>query len=228
MITLSKKEKEKGPKTEEESKVFVDKDKDNIPDNSVDSPSYSFKGFDDEFFDRQLYKESRFDPEATSEAGAMGIAQFMPGTIKDMKERGLVPDDFDPYDPVQAKQAQRKYMNWINERPYLAKGTDEVKAAKSVMAYNWGVGNAKKFLTEQREKGVDIYDSTDWVNNIPKNKETNRYETKEYVQKIMNINDDSESQNKFEQNLFNSLKEYKKPMKFMEGGKNPVEQLLNN
>ena len=217
-----------GPETEEESKKFIDEDGDGIPDHSIDKYSYKFKGFDDEFFDRQLFKESKFDPTATSEAGAMGIAQFMPDTVQDMKDRGLVDKDFDPYDEKQARKAQRDYMNWISERPYLAKGSDEVQAAKFLMAYNWGVGNAKKFLTEQKNKGVDIYDSTDWIKNIPKNKKTKRYETKEYVQKIMNINDNDESQDNFEDDLFDSLQKNKKPITFIGGGKTPIEQLFNN
>ena len=44
-----------GPKTEDESIKFTDKDNDGIPDQGVDKYSYSFGGFDDEFFDRQLY-----------------------------------------------------------------------------------------------------------------------------------------------------------------------------
>src|SRR5262245_58079764 len=47
------------------------------------------------FFTRLIWQESRFDPEAVSSAGAMGIAQFMPHTAA---RRGLV----DPFEPLQA------------------------------------------------------------------------------------------------------------------------------
>lgn len=47
------------------------------------------------FLTRLVWVESRFQAEATSPAGAQGIAQFMPGTAA---ERGLA----DPYDPEKA------------------------------------------------------------------------------------------------------------------------------
>jgi len=48
-------------------------------------------GLPRDFFARLIWKESRFDPDAVSPAGAEGIAQFMPGTAE---LRGLV----DPFD----------------------------------------------------------------------------------------------------------------------------------
>src|SRR5947209_5129032 len=46
-----------------------------------------------DYLARLLWTESRFDPAATSPAGAQGIAQFMPGTAA---EEGLA----DPRDPA--------------------------------------------------------------------------------------------------------------------------------
>ena len=51
----------------------------------------------------QLYAESGFNPFAVSEAGAQGIAQFMPGTAAAM---GLD----DPFDPDAAIDAQAHLM----------------------------------------------------------------------------------------------------------------------
>lgn len=55
------------------------------------------------FLARLLWKESRFNPSAVSPKGAIGIAQFMPGTAK---LRGLE----DPFDPTAAIPASAKYL----------------------------------------------------------------------------------------------------------------------
>ncbi|MEM8646878.1 MAG: lytic transglycosylase domain-containing protein, partial [Pseudomonadota bacterium] len=55
------------------------------------------------FFARLLWQESRFNPNAVSPKGAMGIAQFMPGTAK---LRGLE----DPFDPKEAIMASAQYL----------------------------------------------------------------------------------------------------------------------
>ena len=52
----------------------------------------------------QLMAESNFDPNAGSAAGAQGIAQFMPGTAAAYGLR-------DPYDPVEAIDAQAHLMS---------------------------------------------------------------------------------------------------------------------
>ncbi|WP_158276939.1 lytic transglycosylase domain-containing protein [Paraconexibacter algicola] len=51
----------------------------------------------------QLRTESNFNPHARSSAGALGIAQFMPGTAQ---EYGL----HDPFDPAAAIDAQARLM----------------------------------------------------------------------------------------------------------------------
>lgn len=56
------------------------------------------------FFTRLIWQESAFRAEATSRAGAQGIAQFMPGTAA---ERGLA----DPFDPEQAVPASAHLLS---------------------------------------------------------------------------------------------------------------------
>jgi len=51
----------------------------------------------------QLYAESGFRPDARSSAGALGIAQFMPGTARAY--------DIDPLDPEQAIDGQAHYLH---------------------------------------------------------------------------------------------------------------------
>lgn len=53
------------------------------------------------FFTRLLWKESLFDPNAVSPAGAQGIAQFMPGTA----ERRKLEDPFEPIAAIAASAA---------------------------------------------------------------------------------------------------------------------------
>ncbi len=60
-------------------------------------------GLPRDFLARLIWKESRFDPNAVSPAGAEGIAQFMPGTAK---LRGLA----DPFDVGQAIPASARYL----------------------------------------------------------------------------------------------------------------------
>lgn len=59
-------------------------------------------GIDPNVFERQIGAESNFDPNVSSGAGAVGIAQFMPGTA-----RGL---GINPNNPQQALNAAAKLM----------------------------------------------------------------------------------------------------------------------
>lgn len=76
----------------------------------------------------QLKQESGFNPRAVSSAGAQGIAQFMPGTARAVGLR-------DPFDPVQAINAQAKLMK------QLLSQFGSVQLA--LAAYNAGPGNVK-------------------------------------------------------------------------------------
>jgi Transglycosylase SLT domain len=58
---------------------------------------------DPAFFARLLWRESLFDPNVVSDAGAQGIAQFMPDTAK---RRGLV----DPFEPLSAVKASAAFI----------------------------------------------------------------------------------------------------------------------
>ena len=80
----------------------------------------------EEILDRQVFKESRFNPLAESPAGARGLAQIMPGTESYMKEKGMIPEDFDAFNPEDSKMAQRAYMESLLDRSWN-KGSEEVK-----------------------------------------------------------------------------------------------------
>ncbi len=82
-------------------------------------------GISPDYFVRQIYLESGFNPNAQSGAGAAGIAQFMPGTA-----RGL---GINPWDPIAALKAAAQMM--ANSAHQY--GGDY---AKALAAYNAGSG----------------------------------------------------------------------------------------
>ncbi len=83
-------------------------------------------GIPPDYFVRQIYAESSFDPNASSPAGAVGIAQFEPGTAA-----GL---GINPYDPIQALSGAARLM-----ASYAIQYNGDY--AKALAAYNAGGGN---------------------------------------------------------------------------------------
>ena len=153
---------------------MVDKNYNKISD-YIEQPLSNFQGYSDDFYNRLWFKESEFDANANSGL-AQGYAQFTPNTIKELKRLNFVNDDFDVWDAEQSKDASKKYINYLSERPWInrlreeeGKSNPEVRAAKALMAYNWGPNKLKKVLThlKKENKGIDIYQSLDWVNKIP-------------------------------------------------------------
>lgn len=88
-------------------------------------------GINGVFFLRQINAESGFDPQARSNAGAIGIAQFEPATARSL--------GVDPLDPVAALQAAARVMAQYH-RDY---GGDD---AKALAAYNAGPGAVQQAL----------------------------------------------------------------------------------
>lgn len=89
-------------------------------------------GLPKDFFARLIWKESRFDPNAVSPAGAEGIAQFMPGTAG---MRGLA----DSFDIEQAIPASAKYLG------ELRSGFGNLGLAAA--AYNAGENRVSRWLS---------------------------------------------------------------------------------
>ena len=67
------------------------------------------EGLPVQFFTRLIWRESAFRPRAVSPAGALGVAQFMPGTAS---ERGLA----DPFDPAAAIPASARLLADLERR----------------------------------------------------------------------------------------------------------------
>src|SRR5215467_1676520 len=103
-------------------------------------------GIDPDIFVRQIQQESGFNPTAKSGAGALGIAQFMPGTAA-----GLGVDPSDPYASLDA--AAR--MDAQHLKQY---GGDW---SRTLAAYNAGPGAVEKY------GGVPPFEETQrYVSNI--------------------------------------------------------------
>lgn len=88
---------------------------------------------------RLLYQESHYRTdiitgEYISKAGAIGIAQFLPSTAREM--------NVDPYDPIQSIDGAARYLRKL----YGMFGDWKL----AVMAYNWGPGNVSAWLRTGR------------------------------------------------------------------------------
>jgi Transglycosylase SLT domain len=83
------------------------------------------------FFTRLLWKESLFDPNAVSPAGAQGIAQFMPGTAEIRKLE-------DPFDPMAAISASAAFLADLKK--------DFGNLGLAAAAYNAGEGRVARWL----------------------------------------------------------------------------------
>ena len=100
-------------------------------------------GIPPDYFVRQIEQESGFNPNAVSPAGAVGIAQFLPGTAA-----GL---GINPWDPIQALRGAATLMaNFA--RQY---GGDY---AKALAAYNGGTGTVQSAVNNC---------GANWLNCLP-------------------------------------------------------------
>ncbi|TMD59356.1 MAG: LysM peptidoglycan-binding domain-containing protein [Chloroflexi bacterium] len=86
-------------------------------------------GLSPNVFVRQINQESSFNPSAVSSAGALGIAQFEPGTAASL--------GVNPWDPVQSLQGASRLM-----ASYVRQFGGDI--AKALAAYNAGPGAVQR------------------------------------------------------------------------------------
>ena len=88
------------------------------------------------FFARLLWQESRFRSDEVSQAGAQGVAQFMPETAAEV---GLD----DPFDAMKALPASAKFLRKLRD--------DFGNLGLAAAAYNAGPGRIQKWLAKESE-----------------------------------------------------------------------------
>lgn len=104
-------------------------------------------GFDWRLLVSQMFQESRFDPKASSWAGASGLFQVMPKTAKEL---GI--DNLEK--PKNGIRAGVAYMNWVRDRARYMKPKDEENLVWFTLAsYNAGAGHVKDAIRLARRKG---------------------------------------------------------------------------
>ncbi|UPJ40792.1 lytic transglycosylase domain-containing protein [Bradyrhizobium sp. 40] len=88
------------------------------------------------FFARLIWQESRFKSNEVSQAGAQGVAQFMPKTAAEV---GLD----DPFDAMKALPASAKFLRKLRD--------DFGNLGLAAAAYNAGPGRIQKWLAKESE-----------------------------------------------------------------------------
>ena len=117
------------------------------------------KGLDPEITYRQIYQESKFDPNATSKAGAQGIAQFMPDTARRL---GLN----NPYDPHSALETYTTYMQYLlrkygnYDQALAAYNSGEGRVDTAIKEGNW----FQRVPSETKDYVAKILGYSDYLN----------------------------------------------------------------
>lgn len=124
---------------------------------------HTYKYIDPLFMAAIATQESQLQDDAISSAGAMGIFQFMPITVKDISERFGYP--FDPYDARQATEAAKIYLTWLCDRlldedtgrliVYLNDPNIKYPHDIVLIAWNWGYGNLQKYINSRVVRNED-------------------------------------------------------------------------
>jgi soluble lytic murein transglycosylase len=121
-----------------------------------------------------MHRESMFNTEAGSSAGARGLMQLMPGTAQQVSRR--LGKNYHP-----GKLTGDPRYNIELGSAYLQQLLEDYDGfyPMAIAAYNAGPGNVNKWVRtfgDPRSKRVDLLD---WIEQIP------IYETRNYIQRVM-------------------------------------------
>jgi membrane-bound lytic murein transglycosylase F len=112
-------------------------------------------GLDWRLLAAQAYQESRFDPDARSDAGAVGLFQVLPSTGRELGFSNL-------RDPEQSVAAGAKYMAWLIEQfePTVA---FKHRVRFALASYNAGKGHVDDARRLAKKMGLD---PDKWFKNV--------------------------------------------------------------
>lgn len=132
----------------------------------------------------QSWVESRWNPRAVSPVGAMGLMQNMPGTFREYKTRGWIPQDADPFDPRMSIRGGHRYMvsiagNWSLRAPLWSQSG--IRRA-SWASYNAGEGNIRAAFRLAKRLGIPGEDA--WRETLPQITKNHAQETLDYTVRI--------------------------------------------
>jgi membrane-bound lytic murein transglycosylase F len=104
-------------------------------------------GWDWRLIAAQAFQESRFNPQAHSWAGAVGLMQIMPKTAQQLQSN--------PADPEQSVQAACRYL-WMLDGLWKESVKDDKERLKFILAsYNVGAGHVQDAVRLALKNGDD-------------------------------------------------------------------------
>ena len=121
-----------------------------------------------------IRQESAFEPDALSQAGALGLMQLMPATAKFISKKAQLPFS------LQRLTTDGSY-NVLLGRAYLERLLDDFGGSYvlAIAAYNAGPGRVREWLNEYGDPRGGHVDMIDWIEILPFT------ETRRYVQHVL-------------------------------------------
>lgn len=120
---------------------------------------------------RQQYAETRFKKGRVSSAGAKGAYQFMPSTWAGLNKKYGLNLNIEDYNDN--KKMRDLYIDDLMHNDLIRTANEPSRVALAYAAYNMGIGNLKKFIEKEANKGIDVYTTWDWIDDL--NPETKKY-----------------------------------------------------